>query len=65
MAEWHELSGADVLNGLETGRQGIDGGDARARLAKYGENVLEDNGRLQWWQVFLSQFKEMCIRDRR
>jgi Cation transport ATPase len=55
MAEWHELSGADVLNRLETGRQGIDGGDARARLDKYGENVLEDNGRLQWWQVFLSQ----------
>ena len=61
MAEWHELSGADVLNGLETGRQGIDGGDARARLEKYGENVLEDNGRLQWWQVFLSQFKDLLV----
>lgn len=61
MAEWHELSGTDVLSSLETGRQGIDDRDAEARLEKYGENVLEDNGRLQWWQVFLSQFKDLLV----
>ena len=61
MAEWFELSGTDVLDGLGSSRQGIDDREAEARLETYGENVLEENGKLQWWQVFLAQFKDLLV----
>ena len=61
MAEWFELSETDVLLGLNSTRQGISGKEAESRLKEYGENVLEDNGRLQWWQVFLEQFKDLLV----
>lgn len=61
MAEWFELSETDVLLNLESGRQGISENEAGARLEEYGENVLEESGRLQWWQVFLAQFKDLLV----
>ena len=50
-----------MLAGLDSGRQGIDSGEAQQRLKEYGENVLEEAGRLQWWQVFLAQFKDLLV----
>ena len=50
-----------MLAGLDSGRQGIDSGQAEQRLKEYGENVLEEAGRLQWWQVFLAQFKDLLV----
>ena len=41
--------------------RGIDSGEAQQRLKEYGENVLEEAGRLQWWQVFLAQFKDLLV----
>ncbi|MCD8278812.1 cation-translocating P-type ATPase, partial [Enterocloster citroniae] len=61
MADWFELSETDVLDGLGTGRQGIGEDEAEKRLGTYGENVLQENGKLQWWQVFLSQFKDLLV----
>ena len=61
MADWFEQPEADVLAGLDSGRQGIDSGEAEQRLKEYGENVLEETGRLQWWQVFLAQFKDLLV----
>ena len=61
MADWFEQPEADVLAGLDSGRQGIDSGEAQQRLKEYGENVLEEAGRLQWWQVFLAQFKDLLV----
>ena len=61
MADWFERSETDVLDGLGTGRQGIGEDEAEKRLGTYGENVLQENGKLQWWQVFLSQFKDLLV----
>lgn len=61
MADWFEQPEAEVLAGLDSGRQGIDSGEAQQRLKEYGENVLEEAGRLQWWQVFLAQFKDLLV----
>ncbi|MEQ2676437.1 cation-translocating P-type ATPase [Enterocloster citroniae] len=61
MADWFELSETDVLDSLGTGRQGIGEDEAEKRLGTYGENVLQENGKLQWWQVFLSQFKDLLV----
>lgn len=61
MADWFEQPEADVLNRLKSGRQGIRGEEAERRLKEYGENVLEETGRLQWWQVFLAQFKDLLV----
>lgn len=61
MADWFELSETEVLGGLGSTRQGIGGDEAEQRLEKYGENVLQERGRLQWWQVFLSQFKDLLV----
>ena len=61
MADWFEQPEAEVLAGLDSGRQGIDSGQAEQRLKEYGDNVLEEAGRLQWWQVFLAQFKDLLV----
>lgn len=61
MADWFEQPEAMVLAGLGSGRQGIGSEEAEKRLKEYGENVLEETGRLQWWQVFLSQFKDLLV----
>ena len=61
MADWFEQPEAEVLAGLDSGRQGIDSGQAEQRLKEYGENVLEEAGRLQWWQGFLAQFKDLLV----
>ena len=61
MADWFEQPEAEVLAGLDSGRQGIDSGEAQQRLKEYGEHVLEEAGRLQWWQVFLAQFKDLLV----
>ena len=61
MADWFRQPEAEVLAGLSSGRQGISGEEAEWRLKKYGKNVLEDTGRLQWWQVFLAQFKDLLV----
>ena len=61
MADWFEQPEAEVLAGLDSGRQGIDSGEAQQRLKEYGENGLEEAGRLQWWQVFLAQFKDLLV----
>lgn len=61
MADWFEQPEARVLEGLNSGRQGISGEEAQRRLEEYGENVLEETGRLQWWQVFLAQFKDLLV----
>jgi len=61
MADWFKLSETDVLKELGSCKQGISDKEAKKRLAEYGENVLTEQGRLQWWQVFLSQFKDLLV----
>lgn len=61
MADWFDMSEGEVLRALGSSREGLSQTEAQARLEKYGENVLEEKGRLQWWQVFLAQFKDLLV----
>lgn len=61
MADWFQQSERDVLEELGSGRQGISEKEAERRLKEYGENVLTEQGRLQWWQVFLGQFRDLLV----
>lgn len=58
MADWFRLSKQETMSQLTTGGQGLDSREAKERLKQYGENVIEEAGRKQWWQVFLEQFKD-------
>ena len=61
MAEWFEASKSEVMSGLGTGMRGLESGEAARRLKQYGENVIEESGQKQWWQVFLGQFQDLLV----
>lgn len=61
MTEWFRLSKQEVMSQLRTNEQGLGEREAGERLKQYGENVLRDTGRKQWWQVFLEQFKDLLV----
>ena len=61
MADWFRLSKQETMSQLTTGGQGLDSREAKERLKQYGENVIEEAGRKQWWQVFLEQFKDLLV----
>ncbi len=61
MAEWFRLSKQETMSQLITGGQGLGSREAKERLKQYGENVIEEAGRKQWWQVFLEQFKDLLV----
>ena len=57
MADWFRLSKQETMSQLTTGGQGLDSREAKERLKQYGENVIEEAGRKQWWQVFLNSLR--------
>ena len=61
MADWFRLSKQETMSQLTTGGQGLGSREAKERLKQYGENVIEEAGRKQWWQVFLEQFKDLLV----
>lgn len=61
MTDWFAMPERDVLHALGSDKKGISEREAKDRLQKYGENVLEEEGPLQWWQVFLEQFKDLLV----
>ena len=61
MENWFGMEEQEVLGRLGSGRRGLSEAGAKKRLEEYGENVLEEKGRMQWWQVFLAQFKDLLV----
>lgn len=61
MTEWFRLPEGELMSRLKTGREGLTGQEAERRLLQYGENVIQEKGRRQWWQVFLEQFKDLLV----
>ena len=61
MADWFYMGGEEALRELGTGRKGLGQAEAERRLAKYGENVLKEKERPQWWQIFLAQFEDLLV----
>ena len=50
---------------LESGGQGLGGGEAAARLEKYGENRLKEGKRKGLLRVFAEQFADLLVRAAR
>lgn len=61
MTEWYSRSEEEVLRELSSCRRGLTDAEAHSRLEKYGENVLYEREAVPWWQIFLSQFKDLLV----
>ena len=59
--QWYHLSREKVLESLETGRQGLTSVQAKARLLKYGPNLLAGKKKTPPIVVFLQQFLSPLI----
>ncbi len=59
--EWHTLSPEKVQQELGTGPLGLSVDEAKARLQRYGANVLREEERETRLQVFLRQFASILI----
>ena len=58
----HDKSTQDVLLDLATDKtQGLSEAEASARIAKYGENRLQEKKKKSTFQRFLDQFKDAMI----
>src|SRR5512141_2765832 len=58
----HRVPVDAVLSALATdGRTGLRGGDARARLERYGQNQLQAKPRTPAWRRLLAQFKSVLV----
>lgn len=60
-SEWHALSCEEVAHRLETHPEGLSRQQAEARLAKYGENVLEEIKPVSVFVLILHQFQSPLI----
>jgi len=59
---WHGLDHSSCARSLDTDpSQGLSVEEARARLARVGENRLAQGARRSAWQAFLDQFKSLLI----
>ena len=61
MTEWYSRSEEEVLRELSSCRRGLTDAEAHSRLEKYGKNVLYEQEAVPWWQIFLSQFKDLLV----
>ena len=61
MEEYHGKSAQEALEELKTGEDGLSEEEARARLAKYGENKLAEKKKKSMALRFFEQFKDVMI----
>lgn len=59
--DFYQTAEDDVLNKLDTDKDGLSDTEARKRLEKYGKNELKTSLEMPLWLLFLSQFKELLI----
>jgi Mg2+-importing ATPase len=55
------VSATEILQGLQTAREGLTGAEARQRLARYGPNLLKPPKRSDLLTLLLAQFKSPLI----
>jgi Ca2+-transporting ATPase len=59
--KWYSLDVKSVLESLRTGRQGLEGEEARRRFEEYGPNELIEEKKTTPIEIFLAQFKSILI----
>jgi Mg2+-importing ATPase len=60
-AAFWSVSATEMLQNLETVKEGLTGGEARQRLARYGSNLLKPKQRSDAFTLLLVQFKSPLI----
>lgn len=58
---WHTQELPVLLADFETKSQGLEQGEAAARLLRYGPNRLPERPPRPWWNILLSQFRSPLI----
>src|SRR3989304_4206577 len=61
MAGWHALGEKEVLAELGTGEKGLSEQEAKARLRKYGKNIIREVKRVRPLFILLEQFLSLFI----
>ncbi len=56
---WYNLSEAETLEKLGSGKKGLSSEEAASRRAKYGKNVLGEEKKPSLFALFLSQFTDL------
>ncbi|MGE5817562.1 MAG: magnesium-translocating P-type ATPase [Deltaproteobacteria bacterium] len=60
-AAFWSVSATEMLQGLETAKEGLTGAEARQRLARYGSNLLKPKQRSDVFTLLVAQFKSPLI----
>ena len=58
---WHTVTVEESLQRLESGSSGLSSAEAAKRLAQFGPNELQAQGRVSPWTILLEQFKNVLI----
>lgn len=61
MKDFYLQSKDEVLKEFRASPNGLSSGEAKERLAKYGENALVEGKKKTVFQVFLDQFKDLMV----
>ena len=61
MKEWYQISTEDVMENMETTRNGLHEEEVKKRREVYGENVLAEGKKKTMLQVFLGQFADLLV----
>lgn len=61
MKKWYQQTAEEVLNGLNTNREGLTKDQAQTILEEKGENLLQEQQHKSTLQVFLSQFADLLV----
>ena len=58
---WHQLSGEEAVNRLETSVNGLSEQEAATRLESYGANEIADSGQRHWPGILWAQLKSSLV----
>jgi Ca2+-transporting ATPase len=58
---YYQLTAKEVIDKLETSKDGLPRDKSRERLKKYGKNELKGKGVVPKWLLFLSQFRDVMV----
>ena len=61
MKLWYQMSKDEIFEKLMVKSEGLSEEEAKERLSKNGENVLQESKKKTALQVFLSQFKDLLV----
>jgi Ca2+-transporting ATPase len=59
--DWHAKEVEDVLEALETSREGITDEEAGRRLEEYGANELKEEAKIKWYHILYEQFTSILV----